>query len=181
MKPGKHSIRNIGIIAHIDAGKTTVSERILFYSHKEHRIGEVDAGTATMDWMPEEQRRGITITAAATTVYWPPGAESFRINLIDLVEVPSAESSELEGPAVNAALDGHPLELVKRLRIAEPVQDSPREEVLERLPPLPLHPLPLLTADPVRGGPAPSDCDGTAPCYRGTNALRASAKPGSRA
>ena len=72
-------IRNVGIIAHIDAGKTTVSERILFYSHKEHRIGEVDAGTATMDWMPEEQRRGITITAAATTVEW----SDHRINFVD--------------------------------------------------------------------------------------------------
>ncbi len=72
-------IRNIGIIAHIDAGKTTVTERILFYSEKEHRIGEVDEGTATMDWMPEEQRRGITITAAATTIDW----RGYRINLID--------------------------------------------------------------------------------------------------
>ena len=72
-------LRNIGIIAHIDAGKTTVSERILFYSGKEHRMGEVDSGTATMDWMPEEQRRGITITAAATTVPW----KGHRINLID--------------------------------------------------------------------------------------------------
>ena len=62
----KRPVRNIGVIAHIDAGKTTVSERMLYYSHKEHRIGEVDSGTATMDWMPEEQRRGITICAAAT-------------------------------------------------------------------------------------------------------------------
>ncbi|MEM7264234.1 MAG: GTP-binding protein, partial [Planctomycetota bacterium] len=72
-------IRNVGIIAHIDAGKTTVTERILFYSEKEHRIGEVDEGTATMDWQAEEQRRGITITAAATTVSW----RGYRINLID--------------------------------------------------------------------------------------------------
>ena len=64
----KRPVRNIGVIAHIDAGKTTVSERMLYYSHKEHRIGEVDSGTATMDWMPEEQRRGITICAAATTI-----------------------------------------------------------------------------------------------------------------
>ncbi|MBI4603089.1 MAG: elongation factor G [Planctomycetes bacterium] len=71
--------RNIGIIAHIDAGKTTVSERFLYYSHKEHQMGEVDSGTATMDWMPEEQRRGITITAAATTFEW----NGHRINLID--------------------------------------------------------------------------------------------------
>jgi elongation factor G len=72
-------IRNIGIIAHIDAGKTTTSERILYYTHKEHRIGEVDEGTAAMDWMPQEQERGITITAAATTLTW----KGFRINLID--------------------------------------------------------------------------------------------------
>jgi elongation factor G len=72
-------IRNIGIIAHIDAGKTTTSERILFYTGKEHRIGEVDEGTATMDWMPEEQQRGITITAAATTCSW----RGKQINIID--------------------------------------------------------------------------------------------------
>ncbi|MEC9352720.1 MAG: GTP-binding protein, partial [Planctomycetota bacterium] len=72
-------MRNIGVIAHIDAGKTTVSERMLYYSHKEHRIGEVDSGTATMDWMPEEQRRGITICAAATTIDW----KDYRINVID--------------------------------------------------------------------------------------------------
>ena len=71
--------RNIGIIAHIDAGKTTTTERILFYSGKEHRIGEVDEGTATMDWMDEERRRGITITAAATTTYW----KGVEINIID--------------------------------------------------------------------------------------------------
>ena len=75
----KRSTRNIGVIAHIDAGKTTVSERMLYYSHKEHRIGEVDSGTATLDWMPEEQRRGITITAAATTIDW----KDYRINVID--------------------------------------------------------------------------------------------------
>ena len=71
--------RNIGIIAHIDAGKTTVSERLLYYTHKEHRIGAVDEGSATMDHLPEEQRRGITITAAAATIEW----RKHRINLID--------------------------------------------------------------------------------------------------
>ncbi|MEE3181114.1 MAG: elongation factor G [Planctomycetota bacterium] len=75
----KRPVRNIGVIAHIDAGKTTVSERMLYYSHKEHRIGEVDSGTATMDWMPEEQRRGITICAAATTIDW----KDYQINVID--------------------------------------------------------------------------------------------------
>jgi elongation factor G len=72
-------IRNIGIIAHIDAGKTTLSERILFYTGKEHRMGEVHEGTAKMDYLPEEQARGITITSAATTTYW----KGTRINLID--------------------------------------------------------------------------------------------------
>jgi len=72
-------IRNIGIMAHIDAGKTTVTERILYYTGKVHKMGEVHEGSATMDWMPQEKERGITITSAATTLYW----KDKRINIID--------------------------------------------------------------------------------------------------
>ena len=72
-------IRNIGIMAHIDAGKTTTTERILFYTGKVHKMGEVHEGSATMDWMEQEQERGITITSAATTTRW----KNFLINIID--------------------------------------------------------------------------------------------------
>jgi elongation factor G len=75
--------RNIGIMAHIDAGKTTTSERILYYTGKTHKIGEVHDGAATMDWMEEEQERGITITSAATTTYWNWNDKTYKINLID--------------------------------------------------------------------------------------------------
>ena len=78
-----HLTRNIGIMAHIDAGKTTTSERILFYTGKTHKIGEVHDGAATMDWMVQEQERGITITSAATTCNWNWNGKSYKINLID--------------------------------------------------------------------------------------------------
>src|SRR6218665_3421169 len=80
--PRTHKIedyRNFGIMAHIDAGKTTTTERILYYTGKSHKIGEVHDGAATMDWMPQEQERGITITSAATTAQW----KNHRINIID--------------------------------------------------------------------------------------------------
>ena len=72
-------VRNIGIMAHVDAGKTTLTERMLYYAGKTHKIGEVHDGAATMDWMEQEQERGITITSAATTFYW----DKTRVNLID--------------------------------------------------------------------------------------------------
>src|SRR4028118_1769226 len=94
--PRTHAIedyRNFGIMAHIDAGKTTTTERILYYTGKSHKIGEVHDGAATMDWMEQEQERGITITSAATTTFWSrtensdegaaPGGEKHRFNIID--------------------------------------------------------------------------------------------------
>ena len=83
--------RNIGIMAHIDAGKTTTTERVLYYTGKSHKIGEVHDGAATMDWMEQEQERGITITSAATTCFWQRHGQSdskgegpeYRINIID--------------------------------------------------------------------------------------------------
>ena len=82
-KQDLHLTRNIGIMAHIDAGKTTTSERILFYTGKTHKIGEVHDGAATMDWMAQEQERGITITSAATTCAWEWNGKKYKINLID--------------------------------------------------------------------------------------------------
>src|SRR6201990_3193283 len=85
--PRVHAIedyRNFGIMAHIDAGKTTPTERILYYTGKSHKIGEVHEGAATMDWMEQEQERGITITSAATTCFWKDEkGGQYRINIID--------------------------------------------------------------------------------------------------
>ena len=75
--------RNFGIMAHIDAGKTTTTERILYYTGKTHKIGEVHDGAATMDWMVQEQERGVTITAAATTCFWKKDDETYRFQIID--------------------------------------------------------------------------------------------------
>ena len=82
-KQDLHLTRNIGIMAHIDAGKTTTSERILYYTGLTHKIGEVHDGAATMDWMEQEQERGITITSAATTTHWAWNGNLYKINLID--------------------------------------------------------------------------------------------------
>lgn len=82
-KQDLHLTRNFGIMAHIDAGKTTTSERILFYTGKTHKIGEVHEGGATMDWMEQEQERGITITSAATTAFWKYAGTQYKFNLID--------------------------------------------------------------------------------------------------
>ncbi len=75
--------RNIGIMAHIDAGKTTTTERILYFTGKNHKLGETHEGSATMDWMAQEQERGITITSAATTVFWNYNNNQYKINIID--------------------------------------------------------------------------------------------------
>jgi elongation factor G len=82
-KQDLNKFRNIGIMAHIDAGKTTTTERVLYYTGVSHKIGEVHEGTATMDWMEQEQERGITITSAATTCFWKRSGTEYRINIID--------------------------------------------------------------------------------------------------
>src|SRR6478672_9208676 len=93
------NFRNIGIMAHIDAGKTTTTERVLFYTGVSHKIGEVHEGTATMDWMEQEQERGITITSAATTCFWA----NHRINIID---TPGHVDFTAEGERSLRVLDG---------------------------------------------------------------------------
>jgi elongation factor G len=96
---GLAELRNIGIVAHIDAGKTTVSERILFYSGVERRMGEVHEGSAVMDWMDEERRRGITITAASTSVPW-------RDHTINLIDTPGHVDFTVEVERSMRVLDG---------------------------------------------------------------------------
>src|SRR5678815_5192078 len=98
--------RNIGIMAHIDAGKTTTTERILYYTGKAHKIGEVHEGTATMDWMEQEQERGITITSAATTAFWSRNGIEYRINIIDTPgHVDFTVEVERSLPVLDAVID----------------------------------------------------------------------------
>ena len=98
--------RNIGISAHIDAGKTTTTERILFYTGVSHKIGEVHDGAATMDWMAQEQERGITITSAATTCFWKGMDGSFPEHRINIIDTPGHVDFTIEVERSMRVLDG---------------------------------------------------------------------------
>jgi len=98
--------RNIGIVAHVDAGKTTTTERILFYTGISHKIGEVHDGAATMDWMEQEQERGITITSAATTCFWSGMANQFDQHRINIIDTPGHVDFTIEVERSMRVLDG---------------------------------------------------------------------------
>ena len=98
--------RNIGIMAHIDAGKTTTTERILYYTGRTHKIGEVHEGAATMDWMEQEQERGITITSAATTCFWKGMDASFPEHRINIIDTPGHVDFTVEVERSLRVLDG---------------------------------------------------------------------------
>ena len=98
--------RNIGISAHIDAGKTTTTERILFYTGVNHKIGETHEGSATMDWMEQEQERGITITSAATTAFWSGMAKQFDAHRVNIIDTPGHVDFTIEVERSMRVLDG---------------------------------------------------------------------------
>src|SRR5574343_1315002 len=98
--------RNIGISAHIDAGKTTTTERILFYTGVSHKIGEVHDGAATMDWMEQEQERGITITSATTTCFWSGMENQYPIHRINIIDTPGHVDFTIEVERSLRVLDG---------------------------------------------------------------------------
>ncbi len=98
--------RNIGISAHIDAGKTTTTERILFYTGVNHKIGEVHDGAATMDWMEQEQERGITITSAATTAFWSGMAKQYEPHRVNIIDTPGHVDFTIEVERSMRVLDG---------------------------------------------------------------------------
>src|SRR5574343_420080 len=98
--------RNIGISAHIDAGKTTTTERILYYTGVSHKIGEVHDGAATMDWMEQEQERGITITSAATTCFWSGMGNQFDQHRINIIDTPGHVDFTIEVERSMRVLDG---------------------------------------------------------------------------
>ena len=98
--------RNIGISAHIDAGKTTTTERVLFYTGVNHKIGEVHDGAATMDWMEQEQERGITITSAATTCFWKGMAAQFDLHRVNIIDTPGHVDFTIEVERSMRVLDG---------------------------------------------------------------------------
>ena len=98
--------RNIGIMAHIDAGKTTTTERILYYTGVSHKIGEVHDGAATMDWMEQEQERGITITSAATTCFWSGSTSQFPEHRVNIIDTPGHVDFTIEVERSLRVLDG---------------------------------------------------------------------------
>ena len=110
--------RNIGITAHIDAGKTTTTERILFYTGVSHKMGEVHDGTAIMDWMEQEQERGITITSAATTCFWKGMDGAYPEHRINIIDTPGHVDFTIEVERILRVLDGACMVLLRRGRRA---------------------------------------------------------------